>query len=115
MNKRTSIFMMAVISIFVSCGIAMAGDVYVDANAANPVSPFASWADATPDINLGVAQLSSGETCWVKDGTYTITATLSINANETIRSMNGRDVTIVNGGGAAVNKRAFFSSSWSHC
>jgi hypothetical protein len=87
----------------VSLYSANGADHYVRTDATGPVSPYSSWATATPNINDAVSVLSAGETCWVSNGTYTITGELSVSG--LLKSVNGRDVAIIDGGYPASSNR----------
>jgi len=72
-------------------------DRYVSPYGANN-PPYANWADAATNIQWAVDAAASGETVWVTNGTYYLTNEISVTkSNLTIRSVNGRDLTIVDG------------------
>ncbi len=54
-----------------------------------------SWAAAKQTIQAAVDLTTDGDTVWVTNGTYNITAQISITNGITVRSVNGRDVTTV--------------------
>ena len=103
-----TIITLAVIGFAIFANNAMAVDHYVRADADNPVAPYSSWATATDHIDRGVDATQSGETCWVSNGTYHLNwGPLWANANETIKSVNGAEVTIINGNYPAITNRGF--------
>ena len=69
---------------------------YVDA-AADGDSDGASWDTAYSSIQTAVNAASVGETIWVTNGTYSY---VNVNKDVTIRSVNGSEVTIIDGNGA---------------
>lgn len=82
---------------------------YVSAGSGNDDSDGDSWAQAKQTIQNAVSWASAGDTVWVGDGTYNIGTTISpgysssnrvvITRNTTVRSLNGPDVTIIEGAG----------------
>ncbi len=62
--------------------------------------PFASWATAAADIQTAINAASTGDTILVTNGTYALSAQVSISKGVTVRSANGAAVTILDGGGA---------------
>ena len=83
-----------------SVGESSASTLYVDINATNPIPPFSSWATAATNIQDAVdAQQYEGGLVLVSNGTYVVTSEISVDKNIVIQSVNGSDVTIVDGGG----------------
>ncbi len=85
---------------------------FVDAANANPVWPFMSWASAATNIQDAVDAAGPGSVVWVTNGVYASGA-VTINADYnwvynrvlvdrslTLRSVNGPQFTIIDGGGA---------------
>ena len=83
---------------------------------ANPESPYDTWARAATNIQLAVDAASAGETIWVSNGTYKATAgagtifrgvtTMVYIAKDVIlRSVNGPDVTTLDGGYPDITNR----------
>jgi hypothetical protein len=79
-------------------GTASAVDYYVDASVASSGDGL-SWATAKQTIQAGVDAASAGDTVWITNGTYSISSQLEITKNITVQSVNGPDVTVVDGGG----------------
>lgn len=75
-------------------------------------APFGSWATAATNLQDAVnAALDTPElksSVLVGDGHYLLYETLIIEKNITVESLNGPDVTILDGGGAANVNRAVF-------
>ena len=68
------------------------------------------WSTAKKTIQGGVDLTTlDGDVVMVSNGTYTLTGTIAVNRGITIKSLNNRDVTIVNGGGA--NRCFYFSAA----
>ena len=83
---------------------------------ANPESPYDTWAKAATNIQLAVDAASAGETIWVSNGTYKaatgggtnfagVTTMVYIAKDVTLRSVNGPDVTILDGGYPHITNR----------
>jgi len=89
---------------------APAVDHYVSpAGTNNP--PYTNWADAATNIQWAVNAATNGETVLVSNGTYYLTNQVDIAAAITCASVNGREVTIVDGnnyGGKPVTNRCFY-------
>jgi len=67
---------------------------------ANPADPYTNWATAGTNIlevvNAALTN-SSSRLVWVTNGTYYLTNQISITNVLTLQSVNGRNVTVVNG------------------
>ena len=82
---------------------------------ANPELPYDTWAKAATNIQLAVDAASAGETIWVSNGTYKATGAGAVVASVTtmvyiakdviLRSVNGPDVTILDGGYPDITNR----------
>ena len=70
---------------------------YVAANSGNPVAPYTSWATAATNIQDALDVAPPGATIFVTNGIY---APVRVNTPLTLRSVNGPDVTVIDGGGA---------------
>ena len=92
---------LAVMGFVICANNAMGADRYVRVDAANAAYPYATWATAHSNLADCAYGLTSNSTCWVSNGTYYITGTVQAKPTRTIRSVNGRDVTIIDGGGPA--------------
>jgi hypothetical protein len=71
---------------------------YVAASSGNPVAPYTSWATAAMNIQDAVNVAGAGGAVFVTNGTY---GPVTVNTPLTLQSVNGPDVTVINGGGAA--------------
>lgn len=107
-----------VVSIFLAAGAASAATHYVSAAALSPVAPYTNWATATTNIQLAINEAGgSGGLVLVTNGVYTgpgksvgsygVTM-LGVTNGVTLRSVNGPEVTIINGLG---NKRGVIISN----
>jgi hypothetical protein len=95
MNKRTLTVLCTVC--IVACA---AADIhYVNVNSTNPVAPYINWETAATNINDAVNKASNGDTVLVNNGTYAVTARTLINKRLGVASVNGPEVTIVQGDG----------------
>ena len=70
-------------------------------------TPYTSWATAAHTIADAVAAASVGDTVLVTNGTYVLTSQIEITKAITVQSVNGRDVTFVDGNYPAVTNRCF--------
>lgn len=70
---------------------------FVWINSPSEGTPYDSWDTAAHDIATAVAAAGTGETIFVTNGTYIITEIISVNNQKIVESVNGRDVTIING------------------
>ncbi len=64
------------------------------------VSPYSTWDNAAKDIQSAVDAAVPGNVILVTNGTYNLTAKIEIATNLIVKSVNGSDVTIVDGGNA---------------
>lgn len=87
---------------------------YVNIANAAPSSPYTNWTDAATNIQLAVneaqSDLGTGTNCivLVTNGNYTLTNQVEISAAITVRSVNGRGVTFVNGNYPNTTNRCFY-------
>ena len=82
---------------------------------ASPQAPYDTWATAATNIQVAVNAASAGETIWVSNGTYKATGVGTVAAGVTtmvylatnviLRSVNGPDVTILDGGYPDITSR----------
>jgi len=87
---------------------AQAATYYVDASRPNDTGAGTSWATAKRTIQAAVNASAANDTIIVTNGTYGVISTA--NKAITIRSVNGADVTIIDGGG--VNRCATLANVW---
>ena len=67
---------------------------YVSTTGGNQ-APYDTWARAARDIQTAVNAAGAGETILVNNGEYNITASISLENNKILRSVNGRSVTTI--------------------
>jgi hypothetical protein len=81
---------------------------YVNRTNATPAPPYTNWAKASTNIQLAVDAAAAGDTVLVTNGLYdtggkviegTLTNRVGINKAITVRSVNGPEVTIIQGVG----------------
>ncbi|MDD2597686.1 MAG: MBG domain-containing protein [Kiritimatiellae bacterium] len=72
---------------------------YVDATHGSDAHSGRHWTTAKQTIQAAIDLCDLGGTVWVTNGTYAITTQVSINKGITVQSVNGADVTIIDGGG----------------
>jgi hypothetical protein len=70
----------------------VSSSIYVSTNGGN-VAPYATWADATTNINEAVGMALAGCTIWVSNGSYRVTNQLNMFSGFALRGVNGPDVT----------------------
>ena len=90
------VYLQLIILLFLS-KIAYAATVYVDVNGSNPTPPYSSWNTASTTIQDAVIAASEGDTILVTNGVYRLTSEIVVDKTIEIRSVNGPDVTIVDG------------------
>jgi len=76
-----------------------AATLYVDVDSPNPVSPYTSWATAATDIQAAVNVAVSNDTVLVTNGVYLLSSQIAVYEDIILKSVNGADVTTINGGG----------------
>ena len=83
---------------------------YVSVNNANSTPPYTNWATAATDIQSAVNAAAAGDEIMVTNGTYAggswanpygDTDCVGVDKPLTLQSVNGPNVTIIDGGGAA--------------
>jgi PKD domain len=102
LSPRTSI-LDPLLSILILLLLAMVGSAlatvrYVNVNNANPTPPYTNWATAATNIQDAVDAAGAGDEIVVTNGTY---FPATVNIALTLQSVNGPQVTVINGGGAA--------------
>jgi hypothetical protein len=78
---------------------ALSTEYFVDASRPNDTGSATNWATAKHTIQAAVDLTVDSDTVWVTNGTYVLSAEISVTNAITIRSVNGPDVTIFNGNG----------------
>src|SRR2546423_13830270 len=80
---------------------------YVNANGTTPVPPYANWSDAATNIQVAVDAANAGDEVLVTNGVYQtgnrltsdgIANRVVITNSVMLRSVNGPDVTSIDGG-----------------
>jgi len=79
---------------------AFSAEYYVDASRPDDSGAGTSWAMAKQTIQAAVDLTIDGDTVWVTNGTYVLSAEIYITNAITLCSVNGPEVTIVDGNGA---------------
>lgn len=80
----------------VDCIYAAPPDLYV-APGGSHTFPFAGWATAATSIQSAVNAGLDGCTVWITNGIYALDAAVTVTKALTVRSLNGREVTVVDG------------------
>ncbi len=89
-----------------------AATLYVALNSPNPTPPYTNWATAATNIQDAVDAAAAGDEVVVTNGIYatpglaeidTATCIVAVDKPLTVRSVNGPDLTVIDGsGGGAV-------------
>jgi hypothetical protein len=82
-------------------GLVFSDTHYVDINSTNPVAPYTSWETAATAIQRAVDEAIAGDQVLIADGTYPLESQVTVRQGLAIRSVNGPDVTILDGDGDA--------------
>jgi len=69
------------------------------------VYPYTNWTISATNIQPAVDAVDDGGTVWVGDGTYLLTAQVTIDREVAVRSLNGHDAAVVDGNW---NSRCFY-------
>ncbi len=70
---------------------------YVDANNLSPEPPYDTWEKASANIQNAINQTVDGDIVWITNGTYVLSAEISITNAITVQSVNGPVETIISG------------------
>jgi T5SS/PEP-CTERM-associated repeat protein len=73
---------------------------YVDINNTTPAPPYSSWQTAATNIQDAVDVAIDDNTVLVADGLYFLTSEITVTNAIAVQSVNGPDVTIIDGGGS---------------
>ncbi|MCG2658674.1 MAG: right-handed parallel beta-helix repeat-containing protein [Kiritimatiellae bacterium] len=108
--------MIAAIAITFAAGILMsrADTHYVSLDGTNN-SPYLNWPDAATQIQWAVdaADAATFDTVLVSNGTYNLTNQINLTNNVTVKSLNGTNLTFINGNYPAYTNRCVFMSGGS--
>ena len=83
---------------------------YVDLNSPSPTAPYTTWGTAARNLQDAVDVASSNATILVADGIYRQAPTLTITNALMVRSVNGAEAAILDGGYPAVTNRCVMLS-----
>ncbi len=72
------------------------------------VAPFANWADAATNIQSAIDVCGTGDVVLVTNGVYALGATVRVTNQVALASLNGRDVTVLDGGSLPSGQDAVF-------
>src|ERR1035438_5116817 len=92
--KTPKILLATMLALLAAISTAHATVRYVNANSATPTPPYTNWATAATTIQQAV--YASGDEIVVTNGTY---APVTVTPSLTVQSVNGPNVTVINGGG----------------
>jgi subtilisin family serine protease len=71
---------------------------YVDGSNSTPAFPYADWTTAATNIQAAVEVATSNDVVLVADGIYNISSEIRVTNNIELSSVNGPEVTIIDGG-----------------
>jgi len=71
----------------------------------NDASNGLSWVGAKATIQAAINAASAGDTVWVTNGTYTLTAAISLTKNLTLQSVNGAALTTIDANASDGSRR----------
>ncbi len=84
-------------TIFITTLSAFSAEYFVDASRLDDSGDGMNWITAKQTIQAAVDLTTDGDTVWVTNGIYALSAEISVTNAITIRSVNGPEVTIVDG------------------
>jgi hypothetical protein len=93
--KTPNTLLATVLALLAAISTAHATVRYVNANSATPTPPYTNWATAATTIQQAVGAAVAGDEIVVTNGTY---GPVSVNKALTVQSVNGPNVTVINGG-----------------
>src|SRR5437773_1972406 len=93
---KTTIMLFAAGLLLTGTGSILAGMHYVDVNSTNATPPYSSWATAATNIQDAVDAAAAGDEIVVTNRIY---APIGVPGLLTVRSVNGPQFTIIDGGG----------------
>ena len=70
--------------------------------------PYTNWADSATNIQWAMDASAAGDTVLVSNGTYNLTNMVTINPSVILQSVNGKDLTFINGNYPNVTNRCIF-------
>lgn len=82
------------------CSGAGAATRYVALDNPGASAPYASWGTAAATIQAAYAASAEGDTILVSNGVYQLPAQITITHHVILRSVNGPEATVIDGGGA---------------
>lgn len=93
------------LSFLLFAGVARGSVLYVDLNSTSPIPPYSTWSTAATNIQDAVDASTNGDLVLVTNGVYSFGTQVVDNATNrvavtnaiTLRSVNGRDATIIDG------------------
>ncbi len=84
-----------IVAILLAGSVTRGADRYVWLGAPSSSPPYESWETAATNIQDAIDAASAGETIWVTNGTYVLNQPLFIGSAVTLKSVNGRDATVI--------------------
>lgn len=97
LSGRVAFLPLLIALALVTANMTVADTYYVADDVGNDINSGTSWADAFKTIAVAVSQTVDGDTILVTNGTYAISAQITLDKGITLKSVNGFDATIIKG------------------
>lgn len=99
MLKKVCLSTIITLFSFACCfSVARAAELFVSSDGGN-VPPYGSWAVAAQDIQTAVNAASEGDTIWISNGAYLLSATISLDKNLNLYGYSDEKDVIIDGQG----------------
>lgn len=107
MSRRIACLLAVILALLLNALPAQAATRYVNVGNGAPLSPYTNWVDAATNIQQAIDVSGDGDLVLVTNGTYVAPAQIVVTGAVVLKSVNGRNVTIVDG---QTSNRCFYLS-----